>query len=311
MSAGPAVHAEGLTRDFGALRAVDHLDLVVPRNSVFGFLGPNGAGKTTTLRLLLGLLEPTGGRALIFGRDPSREGETVRAECGALLEHHGLYERLTAVENLDFYARINRMGCVEARARMQELLEGFELWERRGDRVSTWSKGMKQKLAIARAMMHRPSLLLLDEPTAGLDARSAAALRQDLLRLVRAEDVTVFLTTHNLGEAEQICDSVGIFREGRLLAMGVPEELRRRATRPGVEVVGSGMTPEIVADIRARPDVLDVALDGDVLRIDLAEGADAPPLVALLVGRGVEISEVRGFAASLEEVFLSLLEDET
>ena len=235
----------------------------------------------------------------------------MRAECGALLEHHGLYERLTAAENLDFYARINRMGGVEATARMQALLERFGLWERRGDRVSTWSKGMKQKLAIARAMMHRPSLLLLDEPTAGLDARSAAALRQDLLRLVQAEDVTVFLTTHNLSEAEQICDSVGIFSAGRLLAVGAPGELRRRATRPGLEVVGSGMTPAVVAEMRARPDVLDVGLDGDVLRIDLAEGADAPPLVALLVARGVEVSEVRGFAASLEDVFLSLLEDET
>jgi ABC-2 type transport system ATP-binding protein len=221
-----ALRTDRLTREFGAVRALDALDLEVPAGAIFGFLGPNGSGKTTTIRLLLGLLEPTAGRAEVLGLDPLRNGDALRARTGALLEHDGLYERLTARENLEFHARIAGLERPARRARIEELLRRTGLWERRDDPVGEWSRGMKQKLALARALLARPALVLLDEPTAGLDPVAAAALREELARLAREEGTTVFLTTHLLGEAERLCSLVAILRRGRLVAMGPPDRLR-------------------------------------------------------------------------------------
>ena len=190
---GVAIRTEHLTCDFGAVRALDDVSLEVPAGIVFGFLGPNGSGKTTTIRLLLGLLEPTGGHAAVLGLDTHTQAAAVRARCGALLEHDGLYERLSAAENLDYYGRIWRIpGPVRAQ-RIRELLDHVGLWERRADRVGTWSRGMKQKLAVARALLHQPEVVFLDEPTASLDPVAAAALREDLARLwagVRRPELT-------------------------------------------------------------------------------------------------------------------------
>ena len=198
-SNGFAIRSSGLTRDFGALRAVDSLSIEVPAGIVFGFLGPNGSGKTTTIRLLLGLLEPSAGRAEVLGHDVAREAAAIREKSGALLEHPGLYERMSAEDNLDFYGRVWRMPATSRRARIQELMTHLGLWDRRRELVGKWSRGMKQKLAVARTLLHRPALVFLDEPTAGLDPVAAAALRDDLSRIVAAEGATVFLTTHNLG----------------------------------------------------------------------------------------------------------------
>ena len=164
-----AIRLAGLCRAFGSIQAVDELTLEIPAGSVFGFLGPNGAGKTTTIRLLLGLLEPSGGHAAVLGFDPWREGDEVRRRTGAVLEHTGVYEQLTAEENLEFYGRACRLGVDERRAAARELLGRMGLWERRHERPGTWSRGMQQRLALARALIHRPRLLFLDEPTAGLD----------------------------------------------------------------------------------------------------------------------------------------------
>jgi ABC-2 type transport system ATP-binding protein len=160
-----AIHTRDLTRDFGALRAVDELSLDVPTGVIFGFLGPNGSGKTTTIRLLLGLLEPTAGVADVLGHDTRTDAGAIRERCGALLEHPGLYERMTAQDNLDFYARVWRLSSVERQARVRELLTGLDLWERRREIVGAWSRGMKQKLAVARTLLHRPALVFLAEPT--------------------------------------------------------------------------------------------------------------------------------------------------
>ena len=166
-----AIQCEDLTRDFATVRAVDRLALQVPAGIVFGFLGPNGSGKTTTIRLLLGLLEPTVGRAAVLGFDTRTQGAEVRARAGALLEHPGLYERLSAADNLEFYGRVWRLPPAERQARRKELLRHFDLWDRRHEVVGTWSRGMKQKLAVARTMLHRPPLIFLDEPTAGSTSR--------------------------------------------------------------------------------------------------------------------------------------------
>jgi ABC-2 type transport system ATP-binding protein len=200
-----AICTEGLSRHFGATRAVDGISLKVPKGIAFGFLGPNGSGKTTTIRLLLGLLEPTSGGATVLGYDVNRQTDQIRERTGALLEHNGLYERLSAEDNLEFYGRVYRLPTAERKARIKQMLSQMGLWERRRELVGTWSRGMKQKLAVARAMLHRPPLIFLDEPTAGLDPAAAAGLRDDLARLVDQEGTTVFLTTHNLAEAEKVC----------------------------------------------------------------------------------------------------------
>ncbi|HWR54480.1 MAG TPA: ABC transporter ATP-binding protein [Bryobacteraceae bacterium] len=305
-----AIRTEGLTRDFAAVRAVDSLSFEVPRGAVFGFLGPNGSGKTTTIRILLGLVEPSGGRAEVLGHDVRTGGDAIRERCGALLEHHGLYERFSAEDNLDLYGRIWRMNATARRARVRELLDKLGLWERRKENVGKWSRGMKQKLAVARALFHHPELIFLDEPTAGLDPIAAAALRDDLAHLAACEGTTVFLTTHNLNEADKLCNSVAVIREGRLLAIGSPDELRARTGSQQAEVVGRGFDAGTLAALRALPDVLDAHAANGHLTIDLSAGADVSNIVATLVGAGASVEEVRKGKASLEDVFLTLMEED-
>jgi len=305
-----AICTENLTRDFDTVRAVDSLSLEVPRGIVFGFLGPNGSGKTTTIRLLLGLLEPTGGRAEVLGFDTRTQASAIRERAGALLEHHGLYERLSAEDNLEFHGRINRMSRADRQARIKELLTDLGLWKRREERVGTWSRGMKQKLAVARVLLHRPSLIFLDEPTAGLDPIAAAALRDDLETLAAREGVTVFLTTHNMSEAEKLCGLVGVIRQGKLLAVGHPDTLRAQAGGPRVEIVGRGLSENALTLLRARQEVSAAERQNGHLSLHLRAGTDIAPLVNLMVSAGVEVEEVRKGKASLEEVFLTMMEEE-
>ena len=310
-----AISTERLTRDFaseaGPIRAVNNLSLEVPAGIVFGFLGPNGAGKTTTLRLLLGLLGPTAGRAEVLGFDTLSQADEVRTACGALLEHTGVYEQMSAEDNLEFYGRIWRLPGAERQARIKELLSHIGLWERRKDPVGKWSRGMKQKLALARTLLHRPALIFLDEPTAGLDVQSAVEVRNDLAALAAREGVTVFLTTHNMTEAEKLCSQVAVIRDGGLVALGHPDELRARAGGPRVEVFGRGFTEDALSLLRARPEVAGAEARNGQLSIDLLQEAPTAPLVSLLVGAGAEVEEVRRGKASLEEVFLTLMgEDE-
>jgi ABC-2 type transport system ATP-binding protein len=304
-----AVRTRGLTRDFGSLRAVDDLSIEVPAGIVFGFLGPNGSGKTTTIRLLLGLLEPSAGVAEVLGHDVARESAAVRARSGALLEHPGLYERLSAEDNLDFYGRVWRMPHARRSERIRELLTHLGLWERRRETVAGWSRGMKQKLAVARTMLHRPELIFLDEPTAGLDPVAAAALREDLARLVSLEGVTVFLTTHNLGEAERLCAQVAVIRQGKLIAVGHPDTLRARSS-PRAEIAGRNFGDAVLQALRARPEVRLAETANGRLRLELADGADMASLVSLVVAQGGQVEEVRREKASLEDVFLTLMEEE-
>ena len=306
-----AIRTESLGRNFGSLKAVVSLCLEVPRGIIFGFLGPNGAGKTTTIRLLLGLLEPSGGGGQVAGFDIVSQAGLVRTSCGALLEHPGLYERLTAEQNIEFYGRVYCLKNVERASRSKELLTHLGLWERRKERVGEWSKGMKQKLAIARALLHRPQILFLDEPTAGLDPVAAAALRRDLDQFVAYEGVTVFLTTHNLAEAEKLCDRVAVINKGKLLAQGPPGDLRGGSSAVKVEIRPvNPVTPDILKIIQARPEVSSIDIQDSCLCLTLNPGAGTAPLVSLLVSLGVEVEEVRKTRLSLEESFLKILEEE-
>ena len=304
-----AIKTTDLTKDFRGRRAVDGLSLEVPPGIVFGFLGPNGAGKTTTIRLLLGLLAPTAGRAEVLGFDTQTAAEAIRARTGVLLEHDGLYERLSLEENLEFYARIWRLPPGDRRQRIKEVLTHFDLWDRRRERVGTLSRGMKRKLAVARAVLSRPALVILDEPTSGLDPVAAAELRADLRLLAEREGTTVFLTTHNLDEAERLCDRVGVIHRGRLLAVGPPAGLRESG-REQVEIIGRGFDDRIRALLSARREVLAVTGEEGRLLLDLRPGADRALLVRALVEAGAAVEEVRKIRTGLEEAFLALIEEE-
>jgi ABC-2 type transport system ATP-binding protein len=305
------IRTENLTRDFPTVRAVDNLSLEVPTGTVFGFLGPNGAGKTTTLRLLLGLLESNTGRAEVLGFDVQTQADQIRERVGALLENDGLYERLTAYDNLDFFGEINQLTTLERRNRIRQLMEHLDLWDRRSDRAGKFSRGMKKKLALARALLHRPSLLFLDEPTAGLDALSAVTLRDDLTTLARQEGVTVFLTTHNLAEAEKVCDRVGVIHKGRLVAEGRPDEIGAQALRPSAKVTGRGFTPEALVELERVPQVVGVTPSEEGLTIQLKEQGEIADLVHLLVSRGAQVEEVHKVSASLEEAFVTLMREQS
>ncbi len=304
-----AIATSGLTRDFPSVRAVDDLTLEVPAGIVFGFLGPNGSGKTTTVRLLLGLVEPTAGSGTVLGHDIVSGAAEIRCVSGALMEHPGIYERLSAEENLLFFGRAAGMKRAQIVARIGDLLEPLGLYERRGELVGTWSRGMKQRLAVVRALMHRPRMLFLDEPTAGLDPVAAADLRDDLETLVAEEGVTVFVNTHHLAEAERLCDLVGVIRRGRLLAFGTPDEIRGNVG--GVrrlEIVAENVTETLLDELACAPGIRGADRESGRIRLDLTPEASVPAIVRLLVERGAAVEEVRRGSESLEEAFLALLE---
>jgi len=309
-----AIRLTAARRDFingdQTFRAVDDISLEVPAGIIFGFLGPNGAGKTTTIRLLLGLLEPTAGSIEVLGYNLQNQADEVRSRTGALLEHNGVYEQLSAEENLEFYGRANRMAQAERQTRIKELLTHLGLWERRKDRAGKWSKGMKQKLALARVLLHRPPLVLLDEPTAGLDVQASNTIRDDLEALTKREGVTIFLTTHNMAEAERLCSQVGVIRQGKLVAIGHPNELRSRTGKPRVDIYGRGFTPDLVGLLQAQKGVHKVEAQNGHLSIDLKHDIDPAPFISLVVSTGAQVAEVHQGKASLEEVFLTLMKEE-
>lgn len=303
-----AIRTVGLGRNFGSVLALHDVTLEIPRGIIFGFLGPNGSGKTTTIRLLLGLLDPTRGTAEVLGCDTRTNAAAIRQRSGALLEHCGLYERLSAADNLELYGRIWQLPHAARRDRAKELLTQLGLWDRRDQVVATWSRGMKQQLAIARALMHRPEIVFLDEPTAGLDPIAAHALRDYLTRLSASEGVTVFITTHNLAEAERICALVGVVRKGQLLAVAPPAQLSASNGVPRVEITGTGLTEGMLTILGNRPGVVSVRTEGRCLSVDMHSAGEVPPLLSALVGAGFQLEAVRNGAGSLEEVFHSLVE---
>lgn len=305
-----AIKTHELVRCFGELRAVDGISIEVPPAKVFGLLGPNGSGKTTTIRLLLGLLRPTFGRAEVLGFDTRSASDRIRESVGVLLEHAGLYDRLTAWENLEFYGRVWRMPAQERAQRSRELLVHFGLRDRRHDRVESWSRGMRQKLGMIRALLHRPRLIFLDEPTAGLDPEAAASLRKDIVDLAAREGTTVFLTTHNLAEAERICDSVAIIRAGRLVASGPTDRITDSIAVPRIiRLKGRGLGREVLKAVQALGHVLtaEVGERGELL-VTMREHGDQAMIVRAVIEAGGEVSAVDTPKPSLEDVYLDLME---
>jgi ABC-2 type transport system ATP-binding protein len=306
MAPSSAIELADLSLHFGAVRALEHLSLTVPRGTVFGFLGRNGAGKTTTLRVLLGLLRPAAGTARVLGLDPGVDGRGVRGQVGVLLEHDGLYDRLSALDNLDYHARIHHLDRAARSARIEELLRLFDLWERRTDRVATWSKGMRQKLAIARALIHRPPLLLLDEPFSGLDPVAAAELRASIIALARDEGCTVFLTTHDLAHVEKSCTMVAVLKDGCVIAVGAPAELAETRSSHEVAIAGAGLSDEILNAMQADKLITGFTIDDHGARVTCTPELRAR-LGTELCRRGVVLEELRTVRASLEDAFIQLM----
>jgi sodium transport system ATP-binding protein len=240
---GIAIVVKGLTKQFGKLLAVDHVDFEVDRGEVFGLLGPNGAGKTTTLRMLCTLLRPTEGTAIVNGYDIRKEPLKVRKSLGVLPEEAGLYDRLTPIEHMLYYGRLHGMAENVIRKRSEGLLSRMELLERANGKISSFSKGMRQKVALMRAFLHNPPILLLDEPTAGLDVASARSIR-DYVVSERKEGKSVVLSTHNMTEAQKLCDRVAIMNRGKIAAIGTVEELTIKTAQTDLEDIFLQLTRE-------------------------------------------------------------------
>jgi len=310
-----SIETEGLTKRFGSLKAVDQLSFEVGEGEVFGLLGPNGAGKTTTVRVLACLISPSEGSARVGGYDIRRDPMKVRQTVGILTENPSLYERLTAYENMDFFAEAYGLsGLQEKRDRIRELLEFFGLWERRNDKVVTFSKGMKQKLAIARAIVHNPPILFLDEPTAGLDPESAKGIRDLMKRLSAHEKHTILLCTHRLEDAEKLCSRVMIIKRGKSVVVGTPEALRDKiAGQPVLEVRLKKSDQKIVEAVRELEEVREIDVDDSATRllitVDDVKSA-APEVVRRIVYADGMVFSVNILRPSLEEAYLKLVREE-
>jgi len=303
------IETHKLTRKFGNLVAVDNLTLSIPEGTVFGFLGPNGAGKTTTVRMLTALIAPTSGTANVIGHELGTDNRSIRRSVGILTETPGLYDRLSAEQNLIFFARLYDVPAQRAQEQAERYLRMLELWERRSDRVGGFSKGMRQKLAIARALLHEPRVIFLDEPTAGLDPEAALTVR-DFIKELRSEGRTIFLTTHNLPEADELCDLIGVFRT-QLLRVDTPVNLRTGLFGRGTQVRVVGNASGWASTARSLSFVRQVTSQDDSLLVTLDNPDEQnPQLVQALVTAGAQIRFVEPIAHSLEEVYLELIEDE-
>jgi ABC-2 type transport system ATP-binding protein len=307
MNSDTAFVTDGLTRHFGAVVAVDHLTLEVQAGEVFGFLGHNGAGKTTTVRLLNGVLAPTSGTARVLGMAPMEHGPALRRRTGVLTETPSLDERLTGRENLEIYAALYGVPRREIAARVKELMEVFQLDDRADEKAGDYSKGMKQRLALARALIHRPELLFLDEPTSGLDPVAARLVHDMITHLSHEEERTVFLCTHNLDEAQKLCDRVAVLEHGKLLALGTPVELAAKVGRSQrLELqVARGDEEMVLRLLTEVPGVSAHRENGTIVAAGAAWAA-IPGLVTSLASAGVHIYRVAPQEASLEDAYFAL-----
>ena len=306
------IRTEGLSKTFGgnkkrpAIQAVTDLDLDIKQGEVFGFLGPNGAGKTTTVRVLCALIGSTSGRAWVNNYEVGRQSQQVRASVGILTEQPGMYDRLSAEKNLTIYARL--YGVKDVPGQVEKYLRMLDLWERRKDAAGSFSKGMKQKLAIARAILHEPATLFLDEPPAGLDPEAARLVR-DFVEELKTEGRTIFLCTHNLDEADRLCSQIGVFKQ-RLIKVDTPGRMKTAVFGRQVEFRLKQAEPALVAFARRFDFVKQAALEDGrlVLGLDNPE-ENNPIIVKALVEAGLAVQFVSEVRHSLEEVYFSLIND--
>lgn len=298
------IRTENLTKKFGDVTAVEGLNLDVKEGEVFGFLGPNGAGKTTTVRMLTSLIGPSSGKAFVNGFETGRQDTEIRQSVGVLTETPGMYDNLSAEYNLRLYAELYDVNDVDGQ--VEKYLRMLGLWERRNDPAGTFSKGMKQKLAIARALLHEPRLLFLDEPTSGLDPEASKLVR-DFIAELRKEGRTIFMCTHNLDEADRLCDRIGVFKS-HLLVVDTPEKLRQslfgRKVVFHLREAGNGLVEAVskfpfAHDVKAVENKIVVTLDDP--------DSQNPDIIRSLVSAGADIRFVGELRHSLEDVYFQLV----
>jgi len=303
------IETENLTRKFGNLTAVDNLTLSVDKGEVFGFLGPNGAGKTTTVRMLCCLISKTSGKARIGDYEIGNQEVAlkIRKIIGLVPDNVGLYESLTAYENLDYYGTLYRRSDSERKQSNEYFLKLLGLWEKRDALAGSFSKGMKQKLAIARALVHDPEVLFMDEPTANLDPEAAKAVREFILDL-KKEKKTIFINTHNLDEAQRICDRIGILNT-RLMAVGTPEEIKR-TIRGRKTVIQLKQVNEAILTALKRLQVKNMVRDGNKLYVDVENPEEEnPDIINAIAASGGRIEKVTVIGSSLEDAYLKLVRE--
>jgi ABC-2 type transport system ATP-binding protein len=304
------IETENLTRKFGNLTAVENLTLHVDKGEVFGFLGPNGAGKSTTVRMLCCLIGKTSGKATIGGYSTDSEDNRlkIRKMVGLLPENVGLYDSLSAYKNLDFYGKLYEVPDEQRKENIERLLRLLGIWERRDDAVGGFSKGTKQKIAIARSLIHEPQVLFLDEPTANLDPEAAKTVRDFVLDL-KKEKRTIFLNTHNLGEAERLCDRIGILKT-RLVAVDSPKNLERSLYSRKTIIHMVAVTPQVAEAARTLSFVKNLRVSDNKLVLDMdSPERDNPELIRAVVAAGGNIQYVTELKSTLEDVYIKLIRE--
>lgn len=303
------ITVENLTKEFETVTAVEDISFDIDEGEIFGFLGPNGAGKTTTIRIFSTLISPTSGNIAIDGKDPKIDGEYIRSIIGLLTESPGLYEKISAYDNLDYFSSFYDMPDKLRRANIEKYLKMFGLWQRKDDLAGTYSKGMKQKLALSRALIHEPRILFLDEPTAGLDPESAHMVRS-FIKTLKKEKITVFLCTHNLIEASSLSDRI-CFIKKKIIRIASLGELQNHDKHRKVEIVFGSDAERFVPVLKSIKNILEVDTNKNraILLVNEPEKSN-PGIIRELTSNDIDILYINEIKASLEEIYLDLVRDE-
>jgi ABC-2 type transport system ATP-binding protein len=305
------IQVKNLSKNFGNLKAVDGITFEIEKGEIFGFLGPNGAGKTTTIRLLSCIIRPTSGTAFLDGLNILDHAMEIRKIVGVLTEHPCLYERLTPIYNLDFFGKLYEVPEGVRAQRIEELLTMFDLIDRKDEKVETFSKGMKQKLALARALFHNPKIVFLDEPTAALDPKIAKGVRDYIKKLSEEKEQITFISTHNLTEAEYLCDRVAVIDHGKIVGLGSPEELSKDIWKgQQVQIAVKNYNPQMQQRLAELDFIKHFEFQNNILKIDVENTMiDNPRIIEALVKAGAQIVSAEIKKHSLEEVYLNLIRD--
>ena len=303
------ISVKNLTKEFKTVTAVENISFDIDESEIFAFLGPNGAGKTTTIRMLSTLISPTSGSITIDGKDPKTNGEYIRSMIGLLTEAPGLYEKISAYDNLDYFSSFYDMPDKKRKANIEKYLKMFGLWQRKDDPAGTYSKGMKQKLALTRALIHEPRILFLDEPTAGLDPESAHMVR-NFIQSLKKERTTVFLCTHNLTEASSLSDRV-CFIKKKIIRIASLGELQNHDRHRKVEIVFGDEAKKFIPVLKNIKNILEVDTNKNkaILLVNEPEKSN-PGIIRELIANNIDILYINEIKVSLEEIYLDLIKDE-
>lgn len=299
------IEVQKLSKEFNGKTILNGISFEVKEGEIFGFLGPNGAGKTTTMKIILGLLKPTSGNALVFGKNLG-ENDNLRRRVGVLLENDGLYEHLSAYENLNYYAQLYSVSEIEDK--IKNLLEFVDLSDKQNDKVGTFSKGMKRRLALARSIIHDPEVLFYDEPSSGLDPEAQKMVRDLILRLSKEKGKAIFLNSHDLDEVERVCSRIAILQKGEIRAYDTVENLRKKSSKPAVEIaLTSNEEVEKVLILLNSLDYVSECQRDDLRVTAIMKGEETSTVLSVLMKDGIKVEEVKKVTMPLEDIYLNIV----